>query len=193
MSDRSTGDGGGGGGGAVFLDRDGTIVEEIEFLHDPAEVRLIPGAGQAIRRLNDARWPVVMVSNQSGIARGLYTVHDFFAVQRRIDELLRATGGGAQLDGVFFCPHHPDFTGPCECRKPGTRLFQDAAKQLGNVDLAHSWYVGDRITDVLPAVTLKGHGVLVRTGLGAEFAPQAVELGIPVVTDLTAAAQMILS
>ena len=185
MTDRPSGD------GAVFLDRDGTIVLEVEFLHDPADVRLIPGAGQAIRRLNDARWPVVLISNQSGIARGLYTVHDFFAVQRRLDELLRAAG--AQLDGVFFCPHHPDFTGPCQCRKPGTRLFQDAATQLGGIDLTHSWYVGDRVTDVIPALTLKGHGVLVRTGLGAEHAPQAAQLGIPVVTDLTAAVQLILS
>lgn len=178
-------------GGAVFLDRDGTLVEEVEFLHDPALVRLIPGAGPAIRRLNDAHWPVVMVSNQSGIARGLYTVHDFFAVQRRIDELLRASG--AQLDGVFFCPHHPDFTGPCDCRKPGTRLFVDAATQLGAVDLSRSWYVGDRVTDVIPAVTLHGHGVLVRTGLGAEHAPQAERLGIPVVPDLPAAVAMILT
>ena len=177
--------------GAVFLDRDGTIVEEVEILHDPALVRLIPGAAQAIRRLNDARWPVVMVSNQSGIARGIYTVHDFFAVQRRIDELLRAAG--AQLDGVFFCPHHPDFTGPCDCRKPGTRLFQDAATQLGGIDLAHSWYIGDRVSDVIPALTLRGHGVLVRTGLGSEHAPQAAKLGIPVVTDLTAAVDLVLS
>ena len=179
------------GDGAVFLDRDGTIIEEIEFLHDPALVRLLPGAAQAIRRLNDARWPVVLVSNQSGIARGLYTVHDFFAVQRRIDELLRS--GGAHLDGVFFCPHHPDFTGPCQCRKPGTRLFQDAATQLGGIDLAHCWYVGDRVSDVIPALTLSGHGVLVRTGLGIEHAPQAAQLGIPVVTDLTAAVALILS
>jgi len=179
------------GVGAVFLDRDGTIVEEVEFLHDPALVRLIPGAAQAIRRLNDARWPVVMVSNQSGIARGLYTVHGFFAVQRRIDELLRA--GGARLDGVFFCPHHPDFTGPCDCRKPGTRLFHEAATQLGDIDLEHSWFVGDRISDVTPALALKGHGVLVRTGLGAGQAPEAERLGIPVVPDLPAAVAMILT
>lgn len=185
MTDRPTGD------GAVFLDRDGTIVEEVEFLHDPALVRLIPGAAQAIRRLNDARWPVVMISNQSGIARGLYGAGSFYSVQRRIDELLRA--GGAHLDAVFFCPHHPDYTGPCQCRKPGTKLFRDAQTQLGNIDLAHSWYVGDRVSDVIPALTLKGHGVLVRTGLGAEHAPQAAQLGIAVVTDLTAAAAMILS
>ena len=180
-----------GGDGAVFLDRDGTIVEEVEFLHDPALVRMLPGAAQAIRRLNEARWPVVMVSNQSGIARGLYAADAFYAVQRRIDELLRA--GGAHLAAVFFCPHPPDFTGPCQCRKPGTKLFHDAASQLGGIDLAHSWYVGDRVTDVIPALTLKGHGVLVRTGLGVEHAPQAAKLGIPAVTDLTAAVAMILS
>ena len=185
MTERFTGD------GAVFLDRDGTIVEEVEFLHDPAAVRLIPGAAQAIRRLNDARWPVVMVTNQSGIARHLYTVDDFYAVQRRIDELLRSAG--AHLDAVFFCPHHPDFTGPCPCRKPGTKLFRDAQTQLGGIDLAHSWYVGDRVSDVIAAVTLKGHGVLVRTGLGADHAPEAMTLGIAVVADLARAVEMILS
>jgi D-glycero-D-manno-heptose 1,7-bisphosphate phosphatase len=185
MPDRST------AAGAVFLDRDGTILEEVEFLHDPAAVRLLSGAAPAIRRLNDARWPAVLVTNQSGIARGLYTADAFYAVQRRIDELLRA--GGAHLDAVFFCPHHPDFTGPCQCRKPGTKLFRDAQTQLGGIDLAHSWYVGDRVTDVIPAATLQGHGMLVLTGLGTEHAPQAAQLGIPAVTDLTAAVQLILS
>lgn len=185
MTDRAT------GRGAVFLDRDGTIVEEVEFLHKPADVRLIPGAAQAIRRLNDAHWPVVLVSNQSGIARGMYTADDFYAVQRRLDDLLRA--GGAHLDGVFFCPHHPDFTGPCPCRKPGTKLFRDASVQLGGADLAASWYVGDRITDVIPALTLEGHGVLLLTGLGPQFETEAVKLGVPVVADLTAAVALILS
>ncbi len=177
--------------GAVFLDRDGTILEEVEFLHDPAAVRLLPGAAPAIRRLNDARWPVVLVTNQSGIARGLYGVQDFYAVQRRLDDLLRASG--ARLDAVFFCPHHPDFTGACECRKPGTKLFRDAGTQLGGIDFAHSWFVGDRVSDVTPALTLAGHGVLIETGYGTDHASEARTLGIPVVTDLTAAVEMILS
>src|SRR2546429_620821 len=114
---------------AVFLDRDGTIVEDPGFLHEPAKVRLLPGAAAAIRRLNDAGWLVATVSNQSGIARGLYDAAAYAAVQRRVVELLAAHG--ARLDGAYFCPHHPEITGPCECRKPGVRLFRGAAAALG--------------------------------------------------------------
>ena len=122
---------------AVFLDRDGTIVEDPPpgYLHDPARVRLLPGAAEGIRQLNSAGFLVVTVSNQSGIARGLYTVADYQAVQRRLEQLLKAHS--ARLDGAYFCPHHPDLTGPCDCRKPGTKLFRDAAAALG-IDLARS-------------------------------------------------------
>jgi len=101
---------------AVFLDRDGTIVEDPPpgYLHEPGKVRLLPGAAEAIRRLNTAGFLVVTVSNQSGIARGMYTVAEYAAVQRRLGELL--TAHGARLDGAYFCPHHPDLTGPCDCR-----------------------------------------------------------------------------
>lgn len=173
-------------GGAVFLDRDGTIVEDPGFLHDPAAVRLLPGAAGAIRRLNEAGWPVIVVSNQSGIARGHYTVDDYHAVQRRLDELLQEQG--ARLDASFFCPHHPDFTGPCACRKPGTKLFLDAQADFGGrIDFARSWFVGDRPSDVIPAVALGGRGVLVRTGLGSRHATEAAALGVPLVADLAAA------
>lgn len=176
--------------GAVFLDRDGTIVRDPGFLHDPADVRLLPGAAQAIRRLNDAGWPVIVVSNQSGIARGRYTADAYHAVQRRLDELLKALG--ARIDAAYFCPHHPDFTGPCDCRKPGTKLFRDAGTALGGIDFARSWFVGDRSSDVLPARTLGGRGVLVGTGLGTEHEAEAAALGVPVVADLSAAVDMIL-
>ena len=171
---------------AVFLDRDGTIVEDPGFLHEPDKVRLLPGAAAAIRRLNDAGWLVVTVSNQSGIARGLYDVAAYAAVQRRLVELLAQHG--ARLDGAYHCPHHPDVTGPCECRKPGVRLFRDAAAAL-DLDLARSYWVGDRVSDVEPARTLAagGHGLLVTTGRGAEHAAGARARGFPVVADLAAA------
>jgi len=114
---------------AVFLDRDGTIVEDNGFLHEPGKVKLLPGAAAAIRCLNQAGYLVVVVTNQSGIARGLYTTEEYTAVQRRLGELL--TAHGAVIDGSYFCPHHPQFTGPCECRKPGTKLFRDANDALG--------------------------------------------------------------
>ena len=96
---------------AVFLDRDGTIVSDPGFLREPGKVRLLPGAGEAIRRLNQAGWLVVTVTNQSGIARGLYDQAAYSAVQRRVAELLGAHT--AHLDGAYLCPHHPEITGPC--------------------------------------------------------------------------------
>lgn len=159
---------------AVFLDRDGTIVDDPGFLHRPADVRLLPGAAAAIARLNAAGWPVVVVTNQSGIARGLYDVTAYQSVQRRLDELLRAAG--ARVDATYFCPHHPDFTGPCDCRKPGTALFQRAATDL-NLDLTRSWFVGDRDSDIAPALKLGGRGV---------------QIGEPGVRDLAAVVDRIL-
>jgi D-glycero-D-manno-heptose 1,7-bisphosphate phosphatase len=177
------------GRGAVFLDRDGTIVPDPGFLHDPGAVQLLAGAAGAIRRLNDAGWAVVTISNQSGIARGLYPEADYHAVQRRLDELLAAHG--ARIDASFFCPHHPEVTGPCDCRKPGTRLFEDARRALG-LDFARSWFVGDRPSDVAPARVLGGKGILVLTGHGATHRAAAHALGAPAVADLAAAVAAIL-
>lgn len=173
---------------AVFLDRDGTIIDDPGFLHEPGKVRLLPGAAAAIRRLNDAGWLVLTVSNQSGIARGLYDAAAYAAVQRRLVELLAAHG--ARLDGAYFCPHHPAITGPCECRKPGVKLFRDAQGAHG-LDLTASYWVGDRLSDVEPARTLLGRAFLVETGRGAAHGAQARALGVPVVADLAAAAEAI--
>src|SRR5205814_9502112 len=129
---------------AVLLDRDGTIVEDPGFLHEPGKVRLLPGAAAAIRRLNDAGWLVVTVSNQSGIARGLYDAAAYAAVQRRLVELLAQHG--ARLDGAYFCPHHPAFTGPCECRQPGLPLFGGAQAARG-LDPPPCYWVGARRSD----------------------------------------------
>jgi D-glycero-D-manno-heptose 1,7-bisphosphate phosphatase len=172
---------------AVFLDRDGTIVDDPApgFLHEPGKVRLLPGAGHAIHRLNDAGWLVITASNQSGIARGLYDAAAYTAVQRRLVELLAPHA--ARLDADYSCPHHPAVTGPCECRKPGVKLFHDAQAALG-LDLARSYWVGDRLSDVAPARTLGGRALLVTTGHGAAHAAQARALGIPPVPDLAAAA-----
>lgn len=175
--------------GAVFLDRDGTIVEDPGYLHDPAAVRLLPGAGAAIRRLNEAGWPVVVISNQSGIARGLFTEADYRAVERRLSELLAANG--ARLDASYFCPHHPEFTGPCPCRKPGTQLFEDAQRDLG-LDFRRSWFVGDRPSDVEPAARLGGKGLLVLTGQGALHREHERAQGVRIVRDLSAAVDLII-
>ena len=175
---------------AVFLDRDGTIVEDPGFLHEPEKVKLLPGAAEAMRRLNDAGYRVIIVTNQSGIARGRYTVADYEAVQRRLGELLAAHG--ARLDGAYFCPHHPLLSGPCECRKPGLKLFHDAQAAF-DIDFSRSWWVGDRLSDVQPARLLGGEGILVATGEGNLHQGQARALGVMIVADLGEAVQKILS
>ncbi len=180
----------GDGGGAVFLDRDGTIVEDPGFLHEPDKVTLLPGAAAAIRRLNEAGYRVILVTNQSGIARGRYAVRDYEAVQERLGALL--TAHGARLDGAYFCPHHPQFSGPCECRKPGVKLFRDAQAAF-DIDFARSWWVGDRLSDVQPARVLGGQGILVATGEGNLHQGQARALGVMVVADLGEAVRKILS
>jgi D-glycero-D-manno-heptose 1,7-bisphosphate phosphatase len=148
----------------VFLDRDGTIIEDVEYLRHPAQVRLLPGAASAIRQLNRSDFVVVAATNQSGIARGLLTVDDYRLGEQRLDEVLAAEG--ARLDAHYFCPHLPEITGPCECRKPGTLLYRQAAEQL-NLDLGRSWWVGDRARDVLPAAAFGARGILV-LGVAAE-------------------------
>jgi len=173
---------------AVFLDRDGTIVEDPGFLHEPGKVRLLPGAGEAIHQLNQAGFLVVTVSNQSGIARGRYTVADYEAVQRRLAELLASHQ--ARLDGSYFCPHHPDVTGPCDCRKPGVKLFQDARTALG-IDFARSWFVGDRLSDVEPARALGGRAILVETGDGRHHVLAARAAGFATARDLATAVALI--
>ena len=143
---------------AAFLDRDGTLVEDVHYLARPAQLRLLPGAADAVRALNDAGVLAIVITNQSGIARGYLSEADYLAVERALDAMLR--DAGARLDGSHHCPHHPEITGPCACRKPGTLLHERAAAEHG-VALASSLYVGDRWRDVAPAARFGGLGVLV--------------------------------
>jgi D-glycero-D-manno-heptose 1,7-bisphosphate phosphatase len=173
---------------AVFLDRDGTIIEDEGYVADPARVRLLPGAAEAIARLNRAKLPVIVVTNQSGIARGLLDEAAYTATARRLDELLATAG--ARLDGHYHCPHHPDFTGSCECRKPGPLLYRRAAADHG-LHLADSWWVGDRLRDVLPAERFNGRGLLIGQPAENELSTPAAGR-FPTVPDLAAAADIIL-
>ncbi|HEY8485251.1 MAG TPA: HAD-IIIA family hydrolase [Longimicrobiales bacterium] len=167
---------------AIFLDRDGTLIQERNYLADPELVELIPGAAQALRALAEAGYALVLVTNQSGIARGYIRPEEYQAVQDRLHALLAAEG--VRLDGVYCCPHHPEITGPCECRKPAPGLFRQAAAEL-RLDLRASYYVGDRLRDVLPARVLGGTGILVRTGYGAQEADAAPD-DVLVIPDLAA-------
>ena len=155
---------------AAFLDRDGTIIEEKHYIADPAHVELAPGAIEGLHSLRNQGYLLVIVTNQSGIARGLYSEADFHAVQNRLTQLL--LDRGVELDGVFFCPHHPEYTGSCDCRKPGPGLYRQAEEKLG-IDLAHSVYIGDRVKDVLPARDFGGIGILLGTGYGLQEAGEA--------------------
>jgi D-glycero-D-manno-heptose 1,7-bisphosphate phosphatase len=172
---------------AVFIDRDGTLITERSYLADPEGVALVPGAAEALAELRRGGFALVTVTNQSGIARGLYREADYHAVAARVADVLE--GAGVPLDDVQYCPHHPDVTGPCDCRKPATGMYLRSAALLG-VDPAASYYVGDKVTDVLPAIVLGGRGILVRTGYGAEH-ESAVPPGVRVADDLRAAARLI--
>jgi D-glycero-D-manno-heptose 1,7-bisphosphate phosphatase len=143
---------------AAFLDRDGTIIADRDYLGEPDGVELLPGAADAIASLNRAGIPVYLVTNQSGIGRGYFTLGEFMAVQEHLEEMLRVAG--ARLDAVYFCPHAPDREPPCDCRKPATGLFRRAASEMG-VDLSRAAFVGDRLRDVLPALEFGGIGILI--------------------------------
>jgi D-glycero-D-manno-heptose 1,7-bisphosphate phosphatase len=175
---------------AVFLDRDGTLIREADYLSDPEGVELLPGVPEALRALRDAGYALVIVTNQSGIARGLYGADDYRRVAARLDEVLERVG--ASVDATYHCPHHPDFSGSCDCRKPGLGMYREAAEAL-RLDLARSWYVGDKATDVLPAAETGGRGLLVRTGYGrATEEAGGLPANVVVVDDLRAAAASIL-
>ena len=173
---------------AAFLDRDGTIIEDPGYLDHPEQVQLIPDSASAIRRLNEAGWVVVVITNQSGIARGYYTEADYEAVRAHVDELLSRQG--ARVDAHYHCPHHPSVSA-CDCRKPGLKHFLHAIGRLG-IDPAKSWCVGDKVGDVTPAIRLGAHGLLVRTGEGVANRVEAELAGFGSVPDLAAAVSRML-
>jgi D-glycero-D-manno-heptose 1,7-bisphosphate phosphatase len=182
---------------AVFLDRDGTIIEEVGYLHRADQLVLFPWAVDAIRALNRAGLPVVVVTNQSAIARGLLTEPVLVDIHRDLAERLAA--GGARVDAYYYCPHHPDgpvaeYATTCDCRKPATGLIERAARELG-LDPHRSYVVGDKWVDVALARGVGARAILVRSGHGAaeeQARPRHLDADA-VLDNLAAAASWILT
>lgn len=174
---------------AVFLDRDGTINQECAYLHRVEDFRFIPGAPQAIGLLNRAGFLVVVVTNQSGVGRGYYGEEDVETLHRHMAAQLATAG--ARVDAWFYCPHHPagreeGYGTPCSCRKPLPGMLLDAAKRLG-IDLASSFMIGDKLSDVAAGRAAGCCSILVRSGYGAGE-EAALPPGVAVHDDLLAAA-----
>jgi D-glycero-D-manno-heptose 1,7-bisphosphate phosphatase len=152
---------------AVFIDRDGTINVEKDYLYLTSKFEFLPGAVTAIRMLNEAGFLVVVVTNQSGVARGYYTEEDVLQLHRHVDTLLEQNG--ARVDAWYYCPHHPSGRGsyalPCRCRKPGPGMLQEAARRF-DIDLKSSLMIGDKLVDVEAGRSVGCRSVLVRTGYG---------------------------
>lgn len=156
---------------AIFLDKDGTLVENVPYNVDPARVRLVPGAGAALRALAGLGFRLVVVSNQSGVARGFFEEEALAAVELRLHELLAPCA--VELSGFYFCPHHPDGTVAryaidCLCRKPAPGLLTRAAHDLG-IDLRESWMIGDILNDVEAGIRAGCRTILVDNGNETEW------------------------
>jgi D-glycero-D-manno-heptose 1,7-bisphosphate phosphatase len=174
---------------AVFLDRDGTLVEEVAYLHDPAEVVLLPGVAGALAALAGAGYALVVATNQAGVARGYYDEAAVARVHRRLRALLAADG--VRLDAVLYCPHHPDgtvggYAGACRCRKPGPGMLEAAAARLG-LDLPASYLIGNHESDVGAAVAAGATPLFVRTGRAVGRPPPAGVAAFPSMAAATAA------
>ncbi len=178
--------------GAAFLDRDGTIIELVHHLNDPADVKLIEGAGSAIAKLKDAGWPVVIITNQSVIGRGKLTEVGLAEVHAEMNQQLAPFG--AEIHDIYYCPLAPGIKDPTiiedEMRKPGPGMLRQASRELG-LDLNSSWMVGDTVSDMLAGRNAGAKTLLVETGYGSRYAHDMLAIDHKV-ADLTAAAQIIL-
>jgi len=172
---------------AVFLDRDGVINEEVEYLTDTKDVQLISGAAEAIKRLNDAGFKVMAITNQSAVARGMISEEDLKKINEKIASLVADSGG--EIDKFYYCPHHPDFTGSCECRKPKPGMLLKAAEEFG-IKLKSSYLIGDTKSDIGAGKAAGCTTILVLTGYGKEDQEEA---GADYVEeDLSAAVKLII-
>ncbi len=150
---------------AIFLDRDGTLNVEKHYLHQPKDWEWIPGAVEALARLKAAGYLLIVISNQAGIARGYYKSQDVDQLHGWVNQVLAKAR--AAIDAFYYCPHHPDLSGPCFCRKPSPGMIFRAADEW-NIDLAKSWMIGDKLLDIQAGFAAGCQNILVLTGYGAE-------------------------
>ena len=146
---------------AVFLDRDGTVNTEVDYLSSIKDLRLIRNTAKAIRFLNQNKIKVIIVTNQSGISRGLFSIDDLDNVHDELKRRLRRKS--AYIDAIYYCPHHPDEK--CSCRKPKKGMFKLAAKDF-DLKLNKCYIIGDKLTDIKAAHNISAKGILVKTGYG---------------------------
>ncbi len=170
----------------VFLDRDGTINVEKNYLYRPEEFEFIPKVPEAIARLNNAGYQVIVVSNQAGVARDYYSEDDVIKLHQYVNEQLSKYK--AHIDGFYYCPHHPDagigkYKMKCHCRKPETGLFEKACEDF-DVDIEDSWMIGDNIGDIKAGNNFHLKTILVRTGYGSQLEKEGFHLFQYIADDL---------
>lgn len=180
---------------AVFVDRDGTINVDVDFLSSPGQLKLIPRSADAIRELNELGIPVIVITNQSGIARGLYSEQDLAVVHKAMDALLKEHG--AVIQRYYYCPHHPTdgiapYVTDCECRKPKPGMLKQAQREFG-FDLKRSFVIGDKKIDMEAGRSVGAVSVQVSTGYGVQEKGSAAEFRDHYAADLYDAVQIIKS
>ncbi len=181
---------------ALFLDRDGTIIEDVGYLNRSEQIQLIPGAAEAIRKMNNHGWPVVVITNQSAVARGYISEAELALIHQCFTETLQKTAQ-AHLVKIAYSPYHPTdgqgaYRRDSACRKPNPGLLLAAAEEF-DIDLTQSWMVGDRLSDVQAGHNAGCRSILVRTGVGHSVEMPPEYNSVPVVDDLSAAVDYILS
>src|SRR5262245_3502520 len=180
---------------AAFLDKDGTLIHDVPYNVDPNRIELMPGAAEGASRLVEAGYAIIVVSNQSGVARGLFAEAAIADVERRIRELL--AGYGVPLAGFYYCPHHPQgrvarYSIPCNCRKPKPGMILRAAREL-SLDLSRSWLIGDILDDVEAGHRAGCQTVFLDNGHETLWQWNSVRRPDVIVDDLSAAAKVIVT
>ncbi len=156
---------------AVFLDRDGTIIEEVNYLKNKEDLKLIQGVAESLKKLNKLNFLTILVTNQSGVARGYYDEKNVSIINNELNKILKKEN--AILDSIYYCPHHPkgtveEYAKQCNCRKPATGMIDSAIKNFKNIDIKNSYVIGDKFIDVELAHNAGCKGILVKTGHGIE-------------------------